>query len=391
MIDAFTFIRPPRIRFGAQTLSEVPGIVTSLGKKAVLVTGASSLKNSGVLQEIGSQFKNASIEYTHVFTTGEPSTEQIDELTTACRAFKPDVVVAVGGGSVIDAGKAIAAMLRHEGGAADYLEDIGTRRPSGEKAAFVAVPTTAGTGSEATTNAVLRAPGKNGAKKSLRHVNFMPDAAVVDPRLMVGCPPEVTAACGMDAFTQLLESYVSVKASALTDALALSGIEQVRDTLLAAASTGASDVGVRSGMAYGALMSGITLANAGLGVVHGMAGVIGGRFQIPHGVVCGSLVGPATKATIEKLRRIDPMHPALCKYAVVGWRLINTSIGSVENGCDNLLGMIAVWSKELHIPSLGDYGITPADIEAIANESGNRNNPAQLDKKEMEALLREAM
>ena len=189
-----------------------------------------------------------------------------------------DVVLSTGGGSVIDAGKAVSAMLRVEGSVAEYLEDVGTRKHPGTKVPFVAVPTTAGTGCEATRNAVLSRVGPDGFKKSLRHDNFLPDAAVVDPVLTLSCPPDITAACGLDALTQLLESFVSTKASVLTDVLALSGLEHIGNSLVPACTNSGQDIDMRANLSYAALMSGITLTSAGLGTVHGFASSIGGLF-----------------------------------------------------------------------------------------------------------------
>jgi alcohol dehydrogenase class IV len=297
-----------------------------------------------------------------------------------------DAVVAIGGGSVIDAGKAVSAMLKADGPVTDYLEDVGTKQHSGLKIPFIAVPTTAGTGSEATANAVLSKPGLEGFKKSLRHVNFTPDVAIIDPELMLGCPPDVTAACGMDAFTHLLESYVSTKASPMTDALAESGMAHVRDNLVPACSTLAKDLDTRGAMAYAALLSGITLANAGLGVVHGMASSIGGHFAISHGVICGNLVGSATRATIQKLFTVDPKHPSLEKYACAGYLLAGKHFNTIENGCDLLLHTIDTWTRKLELPSLANFGLTEADIDALIAGSSNKNNPAKLDKDEIREI-----
>jgi len=409
MINQFAFFPTPLIKFGVGSLSELADIVKTFGTKILLVTGSASLQQSGVLIGIEAQCSDASIRFKHIIVTGEPTTEFIDATVADCGAFGADAIAAIGGGSVLDAGKAISAMLCEDGGVESYL-DGGPRKPSGRKIPFVAVPTTAGTGSEATSNALLRAPGAHGVKKSLRHVNYIPDAAVIDPGLMTGCPAAVTAACGMDAFTQLLESFVSVKASPLTDALVTSGIAALRDNLPAAAVTRPRDLEARAGMAYAALISGITLANAGLGVVHGMAGVIGALFAVPHGVVCGRLVGPATKTTIKLLRAIDPEHPALLKYASMGFFLTPSESGfiepsfvsksassdrkkasMIEEGCDALLTTIASWTERLRIPSLSGYGVTKADIDRIVAGSGNRNNPVNLDRDNIGNVVSEAL
>ena len=316
------------------------------------------------------------------------SPELIDSIASDLRASTVDAVVSIGGGSVIDAGKAVSAMLKADGPVMDYLEDVGAKQHSGRKVPFIAIPTTAGTGSEATANAVLSRPGPKGFKKSLRHVNFTPDVAIIDAELMVGCPPGVTAACGMDAFTHLLESYVSIKASPMTDALAESGMAFVRDNLVPACSTRAHDTDTRGAMAYAALMSGITLANAGLGVVHGMASAIGGYCPIPHGVICGNLVGPATRATIQKLFANDPKHPALEKYARAGYLLSGSHFDTIENGCDLLLHTIDTWTRKLELPSLASFGFAQVDVDTIVAESSNKNNPVKFDKEDLRQICR---
>jgi alcohol dehydrogenase class IV len=315
----------------------------------------------------------------------------VDEIVGAGRDFTAHAVIAMGGGSVMDAGKAVSAMLPTGEPVKRFLEDVGDKKPTGIKLPLIALPTTAGTGSEASANAVLSERGPLGFKKSLRHPNYVPDTAIVDPELTEGCPPGVTAACGMDAFTQLLESYVSVKASPMTDALAISGIERVRDSLLLAASGERERPGAREGMAYAALMSGIALANAGLGAVHGIAGALGGRSPVPHGAACGALLGPVTRKTVEKLMARDRGHPALRKYGAVGHLLTQSPFDTVDHGCDKLLHHIDLWVRKLDIPTLRDCGLTPADVDAVVSESASKNNPVELDKEEMKAIIDEAM
>jgi alcohol dehydrogenase class IV len=195
----------------------------------------------------------------------------------------------------------------------------------------------------------------------------------------------------MDALTHLLESYVSTKASPMTDALAESGMAHVRDNLVPACSTLAKDLDTRGAMAYAALVSGITLANAGLGVVHGMASAVGGHFAIPHGVICGNLMGPATRATIQKLFTVDPKHPALEKYARAGYLLAGTHFNTIENGCDLLLHTIDTWTRKLEIPPLSGFGFTESNIDALVAESSNKTNPAKLDKYELRLIYRNCL
>jgi alcohol dehydrogenase class IV len=237
---------------------------------------------------------------------------------------------------------------------------------------------------------VLSRVGPQGFKKSIRHDRFVPDLAVIDPELMTACPPDVSAACGMDAFTQLLESYVSTQASPFTDALAYSGLSFVKDSLVPACTTEGENIERRAAMAYAALVSGITLANAGLGVVHGLASPIGGHFSIPHGVVCGTLVGPETRVNIEKLRKEPPADPiALEKYGRIGALLCGMPFREeeIQACCDLLVERIDEWTETLAIPRLSEYGMRASDLDGIVQGAGNKNNPVALTEEEIKALV----
>lgn len=380
----------PSIIFGAGKFRGVGEIIERFGKTVLIVTGRSSFRVSAEWDSLVASLKDRSIDHFHVSVEGEPSPDIVDATVAEFGDKRIEVVLACGGGSVIDAGKAISAMLLLKGSVCEYLEGVGTGAAhDGSKVPFIAVPTTSGTGSEATKNAVLSRIASDGFKKSLRHDNFVPDIALLDPLLTLSCPPHVTAACGLDAFTQLLESYVSTNASPVTDALALGGLESAGKCLVPACTDGSGDADIRAGMAYAALMSGVTLANAGLGVVHGLASPIGGRFDIPHGVVCGTLIGGATSVTINKLmNEHGANHPALIKYANVGALLGGTHGDNVESGCRMLVEKVNEWIDKLEIPRLCAYGIQEKDLDIIADEAGNKNNPAQLDTSEITEVLR---
>jgi alcohol dehydrogenase class IV len=393
MAQTFAFRCPQQIAFGPGTLRTLGTAVRGFGSHALLVTGSASLRSSGRLDECIKLLDEAGATCTHVTVHGEPSPEGIDDAVRTHGTGRIDVVVAVGGGSAIDFGKAVAAMLPVGGSVSDYLEGVGTKRHPGTTLPLVAVPTTAGTGSEATKNAVLSRVGASGFKKSLRHDNFVPSAAIVDPTLHLSCPPNVTAACGMDAFTQLLESFVSNKATPLTDSLALSGLHRLTPALVPAATDRAGDIDARADMAYGALLSGITLANAGLGVVHGLASTIGGMAAVPHGVVCAALLAPATAATIAKLRSTGDSAAAgfLAKYAAVG-RLTGRRADTPDpNACDALVASLEEWAERLGIPWLGDFGLGENDIAAVAEATGCKNNPVELTTDEIGEIVTRAL
>ncbi|MBN2027681.1 MAG: iron-containing alcohol dehydrogenase [Actinobacteria bacterium] len=388
VMDKFSFGRCPRIVFGAGTFGELGDIAGGLGRYALLVTGASSLRASGRLSALVESLERRSMRHFHLVVKGEPSPELVDKAVREHRGLGIDLVVAVGGGSAVDAGKAVSAMLPLGAPVMDYLEGVGNAAHTGVKLPFIAVPTTAGTGSEATSNAVLSRTGPGGFKRSLRHDNFYPDVALVDPELALSCPPAVSASCGMDALTQLLESYVSVRATPLTDALAWSGLERVRNDLSAVCAEGAGDVEARAGMAYAALVSGMVLANAGLGVVHGFASAIGGLFAIPHGVVCGTLLGEATRVNISHLERTGARgEEALQRYARAGAMLSGWLDCDVREGCGILLDTLDAWTEELELPRLGEYGLKDSDIDAVLEETSLKANPAALSRGELKEIL----
>lgn len=391
MTQAFDFAKTPKLYFGPGKIKVVPEVVQSFGHTLLIVTGGSSFELSEQWGRFLATLDKSGIRHYRISIKGEPSPENVDEAVDFFRKKNVDVVLAWGGGSAVDTGKAISAMLPLPEGVSvfDFLEGVGSGAThNGAKAPFIAVPTTAGTGSEATKNAVLSRVGEKGFKKSLRHDNFVPDVAILDPELASKCPAHITAACGMDAFSQLLEAYVSTKASPLTDALAWSGIKHVNQGLLRCCSSGDSDTEARGKMAYAAFLSGVTLANAGLGIVHGLASPLGGRFDIPHGVACGSLMGEAVSITAAKLlARHGPEHPAFVKYSRVGALLSGDLGAETEEGCKLLVKKLHELTDKLYIPRLGAYGISDEHLNGIANAASNKNNPIPLEKSEIKELL----
>ncbi|HEX7970777.1 MAG TPA: iron-containing alcohol dehydrogenase [Thiobacillus sp.] len=389
-ITEFSISRLPRIEFGSGTLAKLPAIARGYGTHALLVTGADSLKNSPFWPAVTNGLETLDISWGHLAVPGEPSPQMVDEAVRTLRAKPIDVVIGIGGGSALDAAKAIAGLLKPGNSAMDHLEGVGPELPyMGPATPFIAVPTTAGTGSEATKNAVLSVHGANGFKKSFRDEKLVAEVALVDPDLLATCPPAVIAANGMDAFTQLLESYVSSRAAPLTDSLAWGGMKAARDGLLALyADTG--DAAARERMAYAALVSGITLAQVGLGSVHGLAAPLGAFFPIPHGVACGTLVATATRINIETLRAREPAHPTLEKYAQVG-RLLSKH-GQLDRNAAHaaLIDTLESWTRELKLPTLAHYGVTQADIPRIvahSRGSSMKTNPVQLKDSEIAAIL----
>ncbi len=391
---AFQVARLPEIRFGSGVLDELPEILARYGTRILLVTGSRSLQQTPRWQRLGDALQTAGIDWQTVRVEGEPSPELVDQAVHRHRDGTIDVVVGIGGGSVLDAAKAIAGLLRSGTSVLDHLEGVGRGLPySGPSTPFVAVPTTAGTGSEATKNAVLSRRGADGFKKSFRDDRLIAEVALVDPSLLESCTKELIAANGMDAFTQLLESYVSLRASPFTDALASSGMQAFRDGFWPAWQSG--DPLAQQGfqkLAYASLCSGITLAQCGLGSVHGLASPLGAYFPIPHGVVCGTLVAAATRCNIRALRQRAADSPALRKYAESGVLLSGRMYASETAAQDGLCDLLEQWTQRLALPRLGEFGMTAADIgRVVANCRGGsmQTNPLVLTDDELAQLLQE--
>jgi len=347
------------------------------------------LDRTGNWKKCEESLKRASVRFRRYRFSGEPSPDIVDSAVKEFTPLPVDAVLAVGGGSVMDCAKAVAALLPLGEPVTPYLEGVGTKTHPGRTLPLIAVPTTAGTGSEATKNAVISNVGRQGFKKSLRHDNFTPVCAIVDPELTLPCPPRVTAACGMDAFTQLLESYVSPQASPVTDALALSGIELMAPALIPASTDQGGDIGLRSSLSYAAFLSGVTLANAGLGIIHGLAAPLGGLVPIPHGIVCATLLAEACRVNIKRLRVLRGQEDLmLAKFARLGRIVSGAGDAHLSAACDMLLRTLDTWTEQLSIPRLGAYGVSESDLDALATQAGQKNNPIQLELDDIRAILR---
>ena len=384
-IRAFDMARLPRILFGAGRIEEVPAQAAGYGQRVLIVTGGRSFCATPRWTRLLDGLRQAGVAWRQTQVTDEPSPELVDGAVAEHRSWRPQAVLGIGGGSVLDAAKAIAGLLPHRTRVLDHLEGVGRGLPyEGPATPFIAVPTTAGTGSEATKNAVLSRRGDGGYKKSFRHDSLVARVAIVDPELLDSCSRTLMAAQGMDAFTQLLESYVSLRANPMTEALAWSGMEAFRDGLFAALE---GDPAGRARIAYGSLQSGICLAQTGLGSVHGLASPLGAFFPIPHGVVCGTLLAEATQVNIRALRERAPASPALDKYARVGTLL---SGAAPEEALESLVETLREWTGRLALPRIGAYGMDDADIpRVVANCRGGsmQTNPLVLSDEELAGLL----
>lgn len=391
-INTFSIARLPRIIFGIGTISQVAEQIKVYGKRVLIVTGKQSFRASPHWQILRQGLQDLHISWEIVHISHEPSPNMIDSIVQQYYHHQIKVVLGIGGGSTLDAAKAIAGLLLSGDSVLDYLEGVGKGHTyKGPALPFIAVPTTAGTGSEATKNAVISVQGKEGFKKSFRHDSLVAQVAIIDPDLLATCPASLIAGDGMDAFTQLLESYVSSGANAITDALAISGITAFRDGFFAVwenQATTAAQMG-RTQLAYASLLSGINLAQTGLGSVHGLAAPLGAFFPCPHGVVCGTLVAEATEMNIRALQARSPQHIALHKYAQVGNLLTQQSLIDSE-ALEVLITTLRTWTTRLSLPTLHQYGMQSIDIEKIvANARGNsmKTNPIELTDEELTELL----
>ena len=390
MVKAFKFARLPEIVFRNGSIAGLPDLIKKYGGSVLLVTGKSSFITSEKGKDLLCAMEGLKIPFNLVHITTEPAPAMIDDAVDTFRGMDPSLVVGIGGGSVLDAAKAISAMMTVEGPVKEYLEGVGTREHPGTKLPFIAIPTTSGTGSEATKNAVISEVGPEGFKKSLRHDHFVPDIALLDPELTLDCPRDITAASGMDCFTQLTEAFLSEKASAYTDAFAREGLRAIKSSLVRVCKDG-SDLEARTGMSFAALNSGICLANAGLGTVHGFASSIGGMYDIPHGLVCGTLMAVINRINVRELRKENRDAGALKKYAELGRLFLDTENKSDNFYIDGFIDYLYSLNSELGIPGLGSYGLEEKHITDIIAATDNKNNPIKLGPEEMEEAIRERM
>jgi alcohol dehydrogenase class IV len=375
----FEFATAGRILFGEGSLRQVPAAAASLGRRALLVTGASPDRAAPLQRALDA----AHVSSVLFSVSGEPTLDVIRSAPRDC-----DFVIAMGGGSALDAGKALAALLTNPGDALDYLEVIGAGRPLAIAAApCIAIPTTAGTGSEVTRNAVLGSP-EHRVKASLRSPSMLPRLAVVDPELTYGLPRAVTASTGLDALTQLIEPYVSVRANPMTDQFCVEGMRRAAGSLRRAWENG-GDRQARGEMAWASLLGGMALANAALGAVHGFAAPIGGMFPAPHGAVCAALLPYALEVNARALRARSPEK--LDRYDEVARLLTGKPHATAVDG----VAWVADLCHELEIPPLRGYGVTQSDIPVLVEKAAQANsmkgNPIALTEEELREIISRAL
>ena len=384
----FEFATATRIIFGEGTLPELGPLTASKSvlARALVVTGADAGRAAPLL-EILVAHKVIAVTFA---VTDEPTVPVVQQGAQVARDSGCDLVIAMGGGSVMDAGKAIAALLTNPGDPFDYLEVIGKELPlQNAPAPCFAIPTTAGTGTEVTRNAVLASP-EHRVKVSLRSPLMLPDVALIDPTLTYSMPPAITAQTGLDALTQVIEPFVSRLANPLTDAVCREGIRRAAGALRRAYDDGA-DTGARHEMALASLCGGLALANAKLGAVHGFAGPFGGTFYAPHGAVCAALLPHVMALNVDALHQREPQHPSLARYTEIARSITGDANASAYDGADWVGELV----DDLDIPGLGSYGFGPDDfdvlIEKAARSSSMKGNPIQLEINELQEILKRAL
>jgi alcohol dehydrogenase class IV len=400
---SFAIGRLPRIVVGPGRVADVPEIVARLGRRVLLVTGSRSFTDGPSWEPLTRDLERAGVAWDHVAVAGEPSPEIVDAAVGARQGALPDVVVGIGGGSALDAAKAIAGLLRSGTTALDHLEGIGRGVPyPGPSTPFVAIPTTAGTGSEVTRNAVLSGrlpdtgPTAPPFKKSFRDERLVAEVAILDPDLLASCPAAVIAGDGMDAVTQLLEALTSTGASPFTDAVARAGLEAAAGALPRwyAAAAGEAPRGDsaadRAAMSWAACCSGIALANAGLGAVHGIVAALGAHYPVPHGTGCGILLATTTRANLVALAERAPGDPSFARYADAGRLLAGDPALPDEDAREALVATLEAWTTALGVPRLSVFGAVPGDLPALVGESRGssmRTNPIVLSDAEIAGIL----
>ena len=382
----FEFATANRILFGQGTLKQAAPIAASFGRRVLIVTGSTSDQVSALL----AQLEPYHVESAVFAVSGEPSLEVVQQGTQTARDNESEVVIGLGGGSALDTGKAIAALVTNVGDPLDYLEVIGQGQALTQTPLpYIAIPTTAGTGSEVTRNAVL-ASHEHRVKVSLRSPLMLPRVAIIDPELTYSLPPAITASTGLDALTQLIEPYTCNLPNPLVDALCADGIQRVARSLKRAYQNG-SDVAAREDMSVAALFGGLALANARLGAVHGFAGPFGGVYSAPHGMICARLLPFVVEANVRALQEREPHSSVLQRYAEVAQLLTGRSTA----GASDAIGWLHQLCADLNVAPLSQFGFTAQDIPSVVAQaqkaSSMKGNPLVLNAEELSEILRAAL
>ena len=381
----FEFATATRIIFGHHAIKEVGPIAADMGHRVFVVTG----RAPGRAEQLVEDLKKGGLRTVTFSVPGEPTTTTVLEGVEQARQAASDLVIGMGGGSVLDTGKAIAALLTNSGNLLDYLEIVGRGRQILQAPApYIAIPTTAGTGAEVTRNAVIGSP-EHGVKVSMRSPLMLPRLAVVDPQLTLSMPPPLTAFTGLDALTQLMEAFVSNNANPLTDGICREGMGRTARSLRKAFEDG-NDQAAREDMAVASLFGGLALANAKLGAVHGFAGALGGMFPAPHGAICGLLLPHVMEANVHALKTRAPDSPALARYEEVAQILTGVPTARAADGVTWVQDLCAIFK----IPPLSVYDLQEKDfpdvVAKVRRASSTKGNPIMPTDNELTQILEKA-
>jgi alcohol dehydrogenase class IV len=382
----FEFATATRIIFGGGTIDEVPALAAGMGGSAFVITGRTTDRAQPLLEQLNKQ----DIKCITFSVPGEPTTTLIKAAVEQARQAKSDLVIGIGGGSVLDTGKAIAAMLTNAGELEDYLEVVGRGQPLTEPPApYIAIPTTAGTGAEVTRNSVIAVP-EHRVKVSMRSPLMLPRLAVVDPTLSHSMPPSITASTGLDALTQLMEVYVSNKANPVTDGICREGLRRAARSLREAYEDG-SNAAAREDMALASLLGGLALANSKLGAVHGFAGPLGGMLRAPHGVICAKLLPYVMETNVKALHDRAADSPAVARYNELAQILTARADARANDGVTWVQGLC----EALQVPPLAEFGLKEQDVPAAVakaqKSSSMKGNPIALTADELTEILKKAI
>lgn len=387
----FSFRTAPEIIFGSGTLAQAPSLAARYGKRCLLVTGKHSLARSGQLASIEEALRSADITSMHCTVDGEPDVATADACARAAKENQCDVVLAIGGGSVIDAAKAAAALATNGGEALDYIEAVGRgKNLHSPSLPLLAVPSTAGSGSEVTKNAVLRVPDLR-VKRSMRSDFMVPTLAIIDPELMASAPRSVAASAGLDALTHLIEAYLSKGALPITDVLVIPGMGMAYKALVALARNKTNSE-THDSMALAALWGGMALANAGLGAVHGLVAPLGGLCSVPHGAGCGCLLSATFAKNVEALRTRAPQSPALARVHHIAQTLLPPD--EPNRTPERVAEILEQLRRDLDVPTLAAYGVKESDVADViaGSRAGSmRHNPIELTDEELADIVRQSM
>lgn len=386
----FSISRIPTLDIGTGSMKKITKwILLNNSKKVLLITGNKSIENEYKLDQITQLIKKANASFERIICQKEPSVFFADEIIQKYHIKNFDSVIAIGGGSVIDLGKVLSALLPQGNSVMDHIEIVGKGIPyNGLKLPFLVLPTTSGTGGEATKNAVLgKFEKKTGFKFSIRHEKLIPDSVIIDGNLLTSLPKEITISSGFDTLTQLIESFLSRSSNEFSDSIVWSGLKLFIPNFINACGKDSSNPAVRELIGYASFCSGVGLTNADLGIVHGIANHAGSRFSIPHGIVCSMLLSASQKINLKAIKQRDPNNYSLKKMALIGNLFTPNEDMSEEDYIKVFIEKIDEWTNTLKVPFLSKYGVKDEDINDLILGSSNRKNPIKLYEDEIRNLL----